>query len=169
MLLQHLNDFAQLRNLLDNLAFKPKAVRWIITLDDDGNLIGDGPVETEGERARRGQEFSGPQTTRPKVAGGVAEFLAEGITAVFGLDTDPDKPMSDSKRADRDTNNRRKFEDFWEQIQQANDATDHLGLKALMAFKPQPGDTPSFLRWGKSDNPGPREKPAWWVTKAGGE
>ena len=90
MLLQHLNDFATSRNLLDNLAFKPKAVRWIIALDDAGNLVGQGPVETEGER-KRGKEFNCPQTTRSKVAGGVAEFMVDGITAVFGLDTDPGK------------------------------------------------------------------------------
>ena len=85
MLLLHLNDFATSRNLLDNLAFKSKAVRWIITLDHAGNLLGPGPVETEGEK-KRGKEFNCPQTTRPKVAGGVAEFMADGITAVFGLD-----------------------------------------------------------------------------------
>ena len=52
MLLRHLNDFANSRKLLDNLAFKPKAVRWIITLDEVGNLVGQGPVETEGEKRR---------------------------------------------------------------------------------------------------------------------
>ena len=100
MLLQRLNDFATSRKLLDNLAFRPKAVRWIITLDDAGNLVGQGPVETVGER-NRGKEFDCPQTTRPKVAGGVAEFLADGITAVFGLDTNPEQPMSEKKRKDR--------------------------------------------------------------------
>ena len=53
MLLQHLNDFANSRKLLDNLAFKPKAVRWIITLDKEGHLVGQGPVETEGGKATR--------------------------------------------------------------------------------------------------------------------
>ena len=117
MLLQHLNDFANSRKLLDNLAFKPKAVRWIITLDKMGNLVGQGPVETEGER-NRGKEFDCPQTTRPKVAGGVAEFMVDGITAVFGLDTNPEQPMSEKKRKDRNENNLRKYDDFWAQIEQ---------------------------------------------------
>ena len=39
MLLQHLNDFADSRKLLDNLPFKPKAVRWILTLDEAGKLV----------------------------------------------------------------------------------------------------------------------------------
>ncbi|MDB4713024.1 type I-C CRISPR-associated protein Cas8c/Csd1 [bacterium] len=169
MLLQHLNDFAQSRNLLDNLAFKPKAVRWIITLDGSGNLIGNGPVETEGERPRRGQVFSCPQTTRPKVAGGVAEFLAEGITAVFGLDTEPEKSMTEEKRDARDANNLSKFQDFWDQIERATITAGNAALKGLQKFKPNPGETPAFLRWGKSATPRLQEKSAWWITKTDGK
>ena len=164
MLLQHLNDFANSRNLLDNLAFKPKAVRWIITLDTMGNLVEQGPVETEGER-NRGKEFDCPQTTRPKVAGGVAEFMADGITAVFGLDT---QPMSEKKRKDRNENNLRKYDDFWAQVEQAREKTLSPSLKSLLAFKPNPGQIPSFLRWGTSSDAKPEEKPAWWITKADG-
>ena len=168
MLLQHLNDFAKSRNLLDNLAFKPKAVRWIITLDEIGNFIGKGPVETEGER-RRGKEFNCPQTKRPKVSGGVAEFMADGITAVFGLDTDPGKPMSGGARKVRDVNNRRKFDDFWTQIKCAYQIHLTPALQALLSFKPDPSQAPHFLRWGVSPAAKPNEKPAWWITKADGE
>ena len=167
MLLRHLNDFAKSRKLLDDLAFKPKAVRWIITLDRNGNLVGQGPVETEGER-NRGSKFDCPQTTRPKVAGGVAEFMADGITAVFGLDTNPKQPMSESRRKVRNENNLRKFGDFWAQIELAHEKTLGPSLKTLMAFKPEPGEIPSFLRWGISSDAKPKEKPAWWITKAGG-
>ena len=134
MLLQHLNDFASSRNLLDNLAFKPKAVRWIIALDEVGNLVGQGPVETEGEK-NRGKEFDCPQTTRPKVAGGVAEFMADGITAVFGLDTNPEQPMSEKKRKDRNKNNRRKFDDFWAQIEQAHEETSIPSAQGPVGFQ----------------------------------
>ena len=169
MLLRHLNDFASSRKLLDNLAFKPKAVRWIITLDEVGNLVGQGPVETEGEK-RRGKAFDCPQTTRPKVTGGVAEFMADGITAVFGLDTNPEQPMSEKRRQDRGENNRRKYDDFWAQIEQARENTLSSTLNILLAFKPEPGRIPFFLRWGISSEAKPEEKPAWWVTKAeGGE
>ena len=169
MLLRHLNDFANSRKLLDNLAFKPKAVRWIITLDEVGNLVGQGPVETEGEK-RRGKAFDCPQTTRPKVAGGVAEFMADGITAVFGLDPNPEQPMSEKRRQDRGENNRRKYDDFWAQIEQAREKTLCSTLNILLAFKPEPGRVPFFLRRGISSEAKPEEKPAWWVTKAeGGE
>jgi CRISPR-associated protein Csd1 len=90
MLLTLLNDFADSRRLLDDLAFSPKAVRWIISLDSDGNLIGAGPRETAGEK-NRGMEYSAPQTSRVKNAGGVAEFLADNLTGLFGLDADPEK------------------------------------------------------------------------------
>lgn len=168
MLLQHLSDFATSRKLLDNLAFRPKAVRWIITLDDAGNLVGQGPVETTGER-NRGKEFDCPQTTRPKVAGGVAEFLADGITAVFGLDTNPEQPMSEKKRKDRDENNRRKYDDFWAQIEKAHRETLSPALKGLLAFKPEAGQVPAFLRWGVGSNARANEKPAWWIATAGGQ
>ncbi len=167
MLLQHLNDFANSRELLDNLAFKSKAVRWIITLDEGGNLVGQGPVETEGEK-NRGKEFYCPRTTRPKVAGGVAEFMADSITAVFGLDADLGRPMSERKRRDRDENNLRKFGDFWGQIEQAYEQTLSPILKTLLAFKPEPGQEPPFLRWGTGLDAKPKEKPTWWITKAGG-
>lgn len=168
MLLQYLNDFADSRKLLDNLPFKPKAVRWILTLDDAGKLVGYGPVETESSN-KRGKEFSCPQTTRTKVAGGVAEFMADGIAAVFCLDTDLDKPMSENKQKDRDKNNRRKYDDFWAQIEQAHEETRGPALKSLLAFKPDPGQTPSFLRWGTSSDSKPKEKSTWWITKADGE
>ena len=167
MLLKYLNDFAVSRKLLDNLAFKSKAVRWIIALDDAGSLVGQGPIETEG-KGRRGKEFNCPQTTRPKNAGGVAEFMADGITAMFGLDTDPEKPMSETKRKDRDENNRQKYDDFWAQIERAHEETQGPALKSLLAFKPDPGQEPSFLRWGTSSDAKPKEKPAWWITKADG-
>ena len=51
MLLKHLYDFAVSRHLLDDLAFSPKAVRWIIELDSTGNLLGSGPQAT-GDEAR---------------------------------------------------------------------------------------------------------------------
>ena len=168
MLLQRLNDFATSRKLLDNLAFKPKTVRWIITLNDAGNLVGQGPVETEGE-GNRGKEFDCPQTTRPKVAGGVAEFLADSITAVFGLDTNPEQPMSEKKRKERDENNRRKYDDYWAQIEKAHEKTLSPALKSLLAFKHEAGQVPAFLRWGVSSDGNSVEKSAWWITKANGE
>lgn len=167
MLLKHLYDFAVSRKLLDDLAFAPKAVRWIIELDGSGNLVGAGPQATGDNK--RGKEFSCPQTTRPKVAGGVSEFLADGLTAVFGLDSDPDAVMSEKKRADRDVNNLRKREDFWQQMSAAAAQTKHPGLEAAKKFSNQfAAAPPPFLRWGKPVVGKPTDKSAWWLRTTGG-
>jgi len=167
MLLKHFYDFAVSRKLLDDLAFSPKAVRWIIELDASGNLLGAGPQMTGDDK--RGKEFSSPQTTRPKVAGGVSEFLADGLTAVFGLDSDPDAVMSEKKRADRDTNNTRKREDFLVQVSDAAVKTKHAGMQAALCFSTRVGTSPSFLRWGKAGDGKAGGKSAWWLRTASGE
>ncbi len=168
MLLKHLYDFAVSRHLLDDLAFSPKAVRWIIELDTTGNLLGAGPQATGDDK--RGKEFSCPQTTRPKVAGGVSEFLADGLTAVFGLDHDPDAPMTERKRADRDANNIAKRADFWAQIAAAHQSQPSPAVNALIAFGLRiVAAPPAFLRWGKDQKPDSKsDKSAWWLTTASG-
>lgn len=168
MLLKLLNDFAESRQLLDDLAFSPKSVRWIISLDAEGNLIGAGPRETAGEK-NRGKEYSSPQTSRVKNAGGVAEFLADNLTGVFGLDTDPEKDRENAKkRQERDANNQAKCMDFWRQIEEAFDATQCPALQVLQRFHEQTEIPPPFLRWGVAAEPKPNEKPAWWLTTAVG-
>jgi CRISPR-associated protein Csd1 len=167
MLLKQLYDFAVSRKLLGDLAFAPKAVRWIIELDVNGNLLGAGPQATGDDK--RGKEFSCPQTTRPKVAGGVSEFLADGLTAMFGLDPDPNAPMPEKKRADRDDNNARKREDFWQQINDAAKQSKHAGLEAVCRFSDQIGTAPPpFLRWGKAPDAKESSKSAWWLRSASG-
>ena len=149
MLLKHFFDYAQSRNLLADLAFAPKAVRWIIDLDTAGDCLG--VVET-GD-GKRGQEFSCPQTTRSKVAGGVAEFLADGITAIFGCDSEPDpkKKRTEKQEKDRQKNNALKHEDFWEQIETAAAETGHPGLSALQTFcQKLAASDATILRYGKT-------------------
>ena len=168
MLLKHLYDFAVSRHLLDDLAFSPKAVRWVIELDSTGHLLGAGPQATGDDK--HGKEFSCPQTTRPKVAGGVSEFLADGLTAVFGLDPDPDAPMTERKRGDRDANNIAKRSDFWAQITAAHHIHPSSELNALIAFGARIiTEPPPFLRWGKDQKPDAKsDKSAWWLTTASG-
>lgn len=167
MLLRHLYDLAVSRHLLDDLAFAPKAVRWMIDLDASGNLLGAGPQVTGDDK--RGKEFSCPQTTRPKVAGGVSEFLADGLTAVFGLDPDPNAQMTAKKRADRDTNNARKRDDFWRQIRKASEQTKLTSLETLLRFHDTiAASPPSFLRYGESAEGRTGSKAAWWVRTASG-
>jgi CRISPR-associated protein Csd1 len=167
VLLKLLYDLAQSRRLLDDLAFAPKAVRWIIDLDGAGNLRGVGPQATGDER--RGKEFICPRTTRKKNVGGVSEFLADGLSGVFGLDPDPGASMSASKRASRDENNMKKCGDFWRQIERAKEILPAKSdIEAMLAFHQQVGHEPPFLRWGVSPEAKPKEKPAWRLRTAAG-
>lgn len=161
MLLKALYELAHARKLLDDLAFTKKAIRWVISLDAEGNLLG---FTSTGDD-KRGKEFSAPQTSRPKVAGGVAEFLADGITAVFGFDSDPEKDKDNEKRRrDRDQNNAAKRDDFWQQLQTAFEVTQHPALQAVLAFQQKHLTNADFLRWEAREN----QKPAWWLKTAAG-
>ena len=165
MLLKALYELAHSRHLLDDLAFNNKAVRWVIQLDAEGNFLGIIPTGDD----KRGKEFSAPQTSRPKVAGGVAEFLADGITAVFGFDSDPEKDKDNEKRRhDRDQNNAAKQADFWQQIEVAFTETQHPSLQSLLNFKQQSLTDPDFLRWGNKLDSDGKDKPGWWLTTAAG-
>lgn len=168
MLLKHLYDFAHSRGILDDLAFAPKVIRWIIALDLEGRLLGAGPRESAGEK-NKGKQYSAPRTSRAKDAGGVAEFLADGMRAVFELDQKPDDKLTEKQRKDRDANNARKHEDFWRQIREAYEATGHSGLQAMLRFRQSMSNPPDFLRWGASAEAKPGEKPAWWIRTASGD
>ena len=170
MLLKLLYEFAHSRNLLDDLAFTPKAIRWIIPLDSEGNLIGAGAQESLGNK-NRGKEKSAPQTRRAKVSGGVAEFLADGITAVFGLDNDPGQDTDDEKKRKVRDNNSAKCKDFWRQVRAAHKETGHPGLYAVRRFRvltKRKKTHLTFLRWGVSKKPSFDEKPSWWITTGSG-
>lgn len=169
MLLKALHDFAHERNLLDDLAFSPKAVRWIIEIDEAGKFLG--ITSTHTDNNNRGKEFSCPQTTRAKNGAGVAEFLADGLTAVFGLDPEPEADMPEKKRKARDANNLAKRANFWCQMRRSvRDSKSSHRLAVLRCWKltrssKQP---PEFLRLGLSATPKSDEKKSWWLTLASG-
>ena len=171
MLLLHLNEFANSRKLLKDPAFEPKAVRWIIHIDSNGEIVGKGPIETIGERKNKGKNYLCPKTVGNKNAGGIGNFLADGITALFGLESDPGPRTrrSQSQQEQRDKNNNDKFVDFWTKVNDAYDVTQSQLLKSIKQFKPEQGKTPSYLEWGLSDKPNENEKPAWWITTSSGE
>ncbi|MEI8342305.1 MAG: type I-C CRISPR-associated protein Cas8c/Csd1 [Verrucomicrobiota bacterium] len=170
MLLKALHDFAHQRNLLDDLAFSPKAVRWIIEMDEVGKFLG--ITSTHSDDNKRGKEFLCPQTTRAKNGAGVAEFLADGLTAVFGLDPDPEADMPEKTRKSRDANNLAKRANFWRQMRcSVRDLKSPHRLAILRFWKlTRPGSkSPEFLRWGLSATLKTNEKKSgWWLTVAEG-
>ena len=144
MLLKHLYDFALSRRLLDDLAFRAETpVRWIIHLDEQGNLLGDGPQETEGARKNKGHEYKVPKTSRATNSGTVADFLVDDIGAIFCLCTKPGKPPNE-RAAEK---LKQKHQDFWRQIEEAKLATGDARFEALLNFKTSLGENPPpFLR-----------------------
>ncbi len=151
MLLKHLYDFAvsPRRKILADDAFEPRAIRFVIELTADGNLIGVQDISPDG---KRGFEFpTVPKTARVK-KGKVAEFLADGVDSIFGLSPDPTKP----KDADMLS---AKCADFWSQISIAAEATKFPALTAMLKFRLSPGSPPPFLSL---------EENKWVVTTAAG-
>src|SRR5215831_20376487 len=173
MLLRHLYDLTQRRRregdpAFADPAFVRKPIRWIIQIDSEGSMSNPGPLDTMGEN-KRAMEYDKPQTGEAKNSGGRAEFLADTITGVFGLDTELEKYSDqENARKRRDANNNDKYEDFWQQMQQAYDSTMHSSLLALLNFNKLIGTNPPFLRWGTSKEPKANEKPTWWMTTATG-
>ena len=173
MLLQHLYELAERRRrerdpAFVDTAFVRKPIRWIIQIDSEGRMSSPGPLDTMGEN-KRAMEYDKPQTGEAKNSGGRAEFLADTIAGVFGLDTEPEKYLNqENARQRRAMNNKDKYEDFWRQIQQAYDSTKHSSLLALLSFNKLIGTSHPFLRWGTSKEPKANEKPTWWMKTATG-
>ena len=169
MLLQYLYELAERRKregdpTFADSAFVRKPIRWIIQIDSEGRMSSPGPLDTMGE-TKRAMEYDKPQTGEAKNSGGRADFLADTITGVFGLDTEPEKYLNqEDTRKRRNANNTAKYEDFWQQIQQAYNQTKHQNLLALLHFNQATGVAPPFLRWGTGKEPKASEKPAWWIT-----
>jgi hypothetical protein len=166
MLLRYLYDLAQRRRCESDPAFIDpafvrKPIRWIIQIDNEGKMYRLGPLDTMSEN-KRAKEYDKPQTGEAKNSGGRAEFLADNITGLFGLDTEPEKyskQEEENARKKRNANNTAKYEDFWQQIQQAYDKTHHSNLLALLSFNKLIGTKPPFLRWGASQKPKQMKSP----------
>lgn len=99
----------------------------------------------------------------------MAEFLADGIPALFALDPDPEKDANNArKRQERNANNVAKYTDFWQQIQDADAVTAHPAFTAMLQFHASVGQAPPFLRWGTSATGNTDTKAAWWLSTAAG-
>ncbi len=160
MLLKLLHDFAISRNLLEDPAFVKKPVRWVIQLDADGRLIGEGPIETAGEDAKKGREFFIPKTSRPTGGGQVSDFLVDDIGALFNLNSKPQTQLN--QRATK--NLQGKYEDFWRQVYEAFTTTGFSAFTSLLKFHEQlDGTHPSFLRLDTTSTP------KWMIRTASGE
>lgn len=173
MLLQALYDFyrrACRDGLIESSAFVQKHVRWTIPLTAEGELEGPGLIENP-EPKKGGRLFSVPRTSRPKVQGGVAEFLCDGLEAVFGLSPDPAQiEPNEKKRRQQEANLRAKHANFWQLIEDASVKTQHPAFEAMLKFRSSCSSPPTFLRWGVGAGGTEGNTENWWVkTAEGGE
>ena len=153
MLLKHLYDFAHSRNLLNDLAFEEKPVRWIIQLNSDGSLRGQGPIETTG-RKNQGKALRCPRIIGDTNSGKIADFLADGIDGMFGLSPNFKKPK-DPIKLDA------KHKHFWDQIHECYDVTKEVNLTALLNFHKNLTNSPPSFLMQKDEN--------WLVVSSQGE
>ena len=159
MILQCLYEFAQSRQLLDGLAFKNTPVRWIINLDTEGNLIGEGVQQTTSGDDNRARSFDVPKTTRPTGSGRVADFLVDDIGAIFGLNPKPQNDLNERALSNLSAKNC----DFWRQIKEAADNTGDAAFEALLRYHMALADNPpDFLRLDKTSTA------RWFVRTASG-
>lgn len=169
MLLQALHQFynrACRDNLIQESAFASKPIRWTLSLDAGGNLVGVG--ETADERGKA-KLYEAPRTNRPMVSGLVATFLADGMDAVFGLNPEPYKYEEGSKTKE-DSEGKRviKHKHFWQQIERAADETNHLHLRALLSFFKNLESPPDFFRSETNIDANGNKKHQWWIKTATG-
>jgi CRISPR-associated protein Csd1 len=110
--------------------FKPKQVRWLIVLDDQGTFIEVIELGKAGESKNRGAEFAKcPDLSQPEmISGGVTrcQFLVESADVVTLLSQQKDVISSD----DTEEKNRKKFEFFKHLLRSASLAIPQLGLLA---------------------------------------
>ena len=145
MLLQALYDYAHSRNLLNDLAFADKTVRWIIDLDANGDLIGTGPIDTASLEEKNGRKYFCPRTSKNKNAGDVPEFLVDGSSAIFSQQSDSSKTAAKQKA----------FRNLLVAC-----AQEVSSVQACVAFLDNVRDIPPFL----SNQDG-----EWWITSAAGQ
>lgn len=175
MLLRALYDFYQRACNDSNIDIEDPAfertnkVRWVVSLDSNGDLEGVGMDDLS--HNEEGRDFSAPRTSRPKGSGRVAEFLCDGLEGVFGGIENPEEIVSNEKKRKREDENRKaKHEDFWSQIEMAWSETKQPDLGSVLRFRERHlSATPFFLRWGKSQSPKQAEKPSWWIRDALGK
>lgn len=173
MIIHSLYQYAKEQGFLslERRAFKKARIHWVIDLNDDGQVLG--IIDTsEGWHQC-------PQTLRYKGVGGVADFLVDSTTALFGIDiNDKSSSLSEKQAAKRHANNRAKYDDFWRQISEGYEQTRSPLLESCLKFKNDFACAPEFLRWGKkrSDEPttpplitSKKSKPCWWIQLIDGQ
>ncbi len=142
MILQTLYRYAQEESLLKAMDVKDRLVHLVLSLRKDGTVSEAAPwqvltrdvenpktkaVKTEFGRAIKMPEFPGVNN------GGKANFLADSVDKVLGIDGKTGEPIPDNPSTGG--NATKAFLHFWQRIVEAHAATQLPELAALLAFR----------------------------------
>ena len=142
MILQTLYQYAQEESLIEAMEVKDRLVHLVLSLRQDGTVSEAAPwqvltrdvenpktkaVKTEFGRAIKMPEFPGVNN------GGKANFLADAVDKVLGVDGKTGEPILDEPS--RGGNATKAFLHFWQRIADAHASTDLPELAALLAFR----------------------------------
>jgi CRISPR-associated protein Csd1 len=127
MILNRLYELAVRENLLANPAFEELPVPFVIQLGRDGEFLG-----IDGQRprpAKKGEGRIARKLTIPRPHGntasqGFARYFADTVARVLPV-------VFNEKNREKEARSRTTF---WKQIDEAADATDDPGLRAVQAF-----------------------------------
>jgi len=136
MLLRALYDFAQERRLLDDLPVQDRTIHFYLPINSEGELVGPGAISLF-QKDARGKDRLGLELPMPRFPGenngGKSYFLAESCVCLFGRGKDKGKAIpSDSAIGGNPT---KAFQHFWQQIADAQVATQLPALEVLLKFK----------------------------------
>lgn len=167
MLLKALYDFyerACIEGKIEDTAFAEKPIRWLFALNAQGELLG---VIEQADENNKPIRFKAPRTNRSTVSGRIANFLAEGMDAVFGLNPEPFKydEGSDTKKKS-DLKREVKHAHFWEQIELAAQAVEHSQINALLNFRNKMNGTDAFFRSESGIDAKGKQTHQWWIKTA---
>ena len=142
MILQTLFQYAQEEKLVESMEVKERFVHLVLSLRKDGTVSESAPwqvltpevenpktkaVKPEFGRAIKMPEFPGVNN------GGKANFLADAVDKVLGVDGKTGEPIPDDPSTGG--NATKAFLHFWQRIADAHAATGLPDLAALLAFR----------------------------------
>ncbi len=148
MILESLHRYAESKGLMSRLPFQDRTVHWLVPLNADGSLAGEGLIElttpAAGTKGRGGGKDANKETpgrTRrlPRFPGdnngGRAHYLADRFSTVFGVRQDAAEWLPATARTRTDRNPVCARDEFWRRIAEAADRTQDVRLNALLAFR----------------------------------
>ncbi|MEI6135412.1 MAG: type I-C CRISPR-associated protein Cas8c/Csd1 [Desulfomonile sp.] len=138
MLLKALFELAKEKKLLEKVHLQPREVHFLIPINSDGQLIGDGLVPLT-ELDSKGKETLGRTLSMPRFPGenngGKAHFLAEKASTILGIDSSSGDGLEISQDEKKRKNDIKSVIHYWNRIQEAFDSTNLPVLRALLEFR----------------------------------